>query len=154
MPVRGIEICAGEPLVLRVMEPVDEVVEAGENTALKFRDAPAAMVLEVVSPEMLNPIPVTLTCENESVELPVFLNVITSELLLPTTTLPKEMLVGLADPKASKPVPLKGIVAGNPDASLVIEMLPVAMPSALGANVTENVVLAPALMVVGASVMV
>jgi hypothetical protein len=86
--------------------------------------------------------------------LPVFFSVITLELLLPTTTLPNETLVGLAEPIASSPVPLKPIVAGDPGALLVIEMFPDALPSAGGAKLTEKVVFAPALMLTGASVIV
>jgi hypothetical protein len=86
--------------------------------------------------------------------LPVFLSVITSELLLPTTTLPKATLVGLADPSACRPVPLSAIIAGDPDALLVIEMVPEALPADVGANVTVNVVLAPALIDIGARVIV
>lgn len=79
---------------------------------------------------------------------------IKSELLLPTTTLPKATLVGLADPSDWRPVPLRAIVAGDPDALLVIEMFPAALPSEAGVKVTVNVVLAPALIDIGARVMV
>src|ERR1700722_20059699 len=48
------------------------------------------------------------------------------------------------------PVPLSEIVAGVADALLVIETLPVALPSAVGAYVTVNCVLAPALTDFGA----
>jgi hypothetical protein len=152
VPVRDIEICAGEPFVLSVMEPFDEVAEVGANTALKFSVPPAATVLEVDTPETLNPDPLTFTCENVNVALPEFFSVITSELLLPTTTLPKETLVGLAEPNACRPVPLKLIVAADPGALLVIEMFPAKLPSDVGANVTEKIALAPALMLSGASV--
>jgi len=47
------------------------------------------------------------------------------------------------------PVPLKEIVAGEPGALLVIEMLPVTLPVAVGANCAVNVVFDPALIVVG-----
>lgn len=84
----------------------------------------------------------------------MFFSVITLELLLPITTLPNVTLVGLAEPSACKPVPLSAIVAGDPGALLVIEMLPVELPSAVGANWTVNVVFAPAATVVGVSVIV
>lgn len=136
------------------MEPVEEEADAGAKTALKLSELPAAMVLEVVRPEMLNPCPLTLTCENDKVAFPVFFRMITCELLLPTTTPPNATLAGLADPRASIPVPVKAIEAGDPGALLVIEMLPGALPSAVGAKLTEKAVLAPALMVIGASVVV
>lgn len=47
------------------------------------------------------------------------------------------------------PVPVSGIVAGEPGALLVIEMLPEALPAVVGANCAVNVVLPPALMVAG-----
>ena len=154
LPVSEMVICAGDPLVDSTMEPVDDVAEVGVNTALKFSDAPAAMVLEVLIPETLKPVPLAVTWEKVRVVLPVFFSVITSELLLPTATLPKATLAGLAAPRASSPVPLRAIVAGDPGALLVMEIVPDAVPSALGAKLTENVAFAPALMVVGASVMV
>jgi len=153
-PASEMVICAGEPLVVRVIDPLDVVAVVGVNTALKLSVAPAAMVLEVVNPETLRPVPVVLTCEKVSVALPVFFKVITLELLLPTTTLPKATLVGLAEPSACKPVPLNAMVAGDPGALLVMEMVPAALPSAVGANLTEKVVFAPALIDMGASVMV
>ena len=61
--------------------------------------APAAIVVEVVIPELLKPeaAPVVLTCENVSVEVPPFLRVMGCELLFPTTTLVKATLVGFAE---------------------------------------------------------
>jgi hypothetical protein len=47
-------------------------------------------------------------------------------------------------------VPLSEIVAGVADALLVIKMLPVALPAVVGAYVTVNCVVAPALIDVGA----
>lgn len=86
--------------------------------------------------------------------LPLFFTVITLELLLPTTTLPNAILAGFTDPRACIPVPLSPIVAGDPGALLVMEMIPFALPSAVGAKLTEKVPLEPALIVVGAAVMV
>ena len=47
------------------------------------------------------------------------------------------------------PVPLRGIVSGDPGALLTMEMLPVALPAAVGAKVAEKDALCPALMVAG-----
>lgn len=140
--------------MVNVTDPLDEVADVGVNTALKFSVPPAATVLEVLIPETLKPEPLTLTCDKESVELPLFFSVITSELLYPTATLPKLTLVGLTEPSDCSPVPLRAIVAGEPGALLVIEILPAALPSDVGANVTVNVVFAPTLIVVGARVIV
>lgn len=154
VPVSEMVICAGEPFVFSVIEPVEEPAVVGVKTALKFNVAPAAIVLDVVNPETLKPDPLALTCEKVSVAFPLFFSVTTLESLFPSTTLPKATLVGLAEPSACKPVPLSAIAAGDPGALLVMEMLPAALPSAVGAKVTEKVVLAPALIEVGASVMV
>jgi hypothetical protein len=134
VPVRLIVSCAGEPLVVRVTDPLDEVADVGVNTALKFRAPPAVIVVEVLIPETLKPDPVTLTCEKVRVELPVFVIVITLELLFPTTTLPKLTLVGLTESRACRPVPLKEIVSGEFVASLTIVNVPVAFPADGGAN--------------------
>lgn len=48
-------------MVVRAIDPVEELADVGAKIALKFSVAPAAIVLEVVSPEMLNPDPLTLT---------------------------------------------------------------------------------------------
>jgi len=69
--------------------------------------------------------------------------------LLPTDTLPKATLEGLADSCPSIPVPLKLMVAGEPGALLVIEMEPLADPLVVGVNVALNVVLCPAAIVIG-----
>lgn len=112
--------------------------------------APAAIVVAVESPVTLNPEPVTVTCEKVSVVLPVFFRVIGCELLFPTETLPKLALVGLAEGWACKPVPVKPMAAGEPDALLLSEMLPDALPADVGVYVTVNEVFAPGLMVTGA----
>jgi hypothetical protein len=52
------------------------------------------------------------------------------------------------------PVPLSEMVAGVAEALLVMEMLPVALPSVVGAYVTVNCELAPALTDVGAVIVI
>ena len=69
---------------------------------------------------------------------------------MPTTTLENVALVGLAATCACTPVPLSEIVAGDPGALLVMEMLPEELPAAAGVNVTVNCALAPALIDFGA----
>jgi hypothetical protein len=142
--------CDGDALVRSVIDPLEALAEVGVNTALKFRLAPAAIVVEAESPLMLNPEPVTLTCENVSVAVPLFVSVIGCELLSPTMTLPKLTLAGLAEISACAPVPLNASTVGDPDALLVIDTLPGALPVAVGANVTVKVLLASGLIVAGA----
>jgi len=87
----------GVPFVVSVMLPVTAVAEEGVKTALKVVLPPAAIVVDVDSPDWLNPVPATVICEKVRVALPLFLSVIGCELLLPTATVPKLTLVGLAE---------------------------------------------------------
>ena len=66
--------------------------------------------------------------------VPELVRVTTCDPLPPTKTFPKLKLDGLAVSCPCTPVPLKTIVAGDPGALLVIEMLPVALPPDAGAN--------------------
>ena len=45
---------------------------------------------------MLKPVPLTLACEIVTLALPLLVSVIVCELFVPTTTLPKATLLGLA----------------------------------------------------------
>jgi len=81
---------------------------------------------------------VTLICENVRVALPLFLSVIGCELLLPSATVPKLTLDGLAEICACVPVPLNAIFSGEPAPVFVTEIVPVAAPEAVGVNVTLN----------------
>ena len=67
---------------------------------------------------------------------------------LATDTLINNLLLGKALSKL--PVPVSDTVAGVAEALLVIETLPVALPAVVGAYVTVNCLLAPALTDVGA----
>ena len=80
-----------------------------------------------------------------SVALPVFVSVTVCEALLPTLTLPNDTEDGLIESCGwvAAPEPLRPIVSGDPGALLVTETVPVALPLAVGANVTLNELLAP-----------
>lgn len=65
---------------------------------------------------------------------PELVRVTACDPLLPTKTFPKLKLGGLAVSCPCTPVPLKTIVAGDPGALLLMEMLPAALPVAAGAN--------------------
>jgi len=150
VPFRLMVSGEGVPFVVSVTEPLTLPADAGVNTALNVNVAPAAIVLDVVRPLMLIPAPVTETLENVSVVLPLFFSWIGWELLLPTTTLENVALAGLAATCACTPVPLSEIVAGDPGALLVIEMLPLELAAVVGVNVTVNWAFAPALIDFGA----
>ena len=101
---------------------------------------------------MPKPAPETLIWETLTLELPVSVSVTVCAALLPTFTLPKLRLVGLAVSRkvAVTPVPLRAIASGELGALLTSETVPVTLPAALGVKATLNVALLPAAMVTGA----
>ena len=81
--------------------------------------------------------------------MPEFVKVTAWELLLPTVTLPKLRLEGLAERSKLTPVPDRETVAGELVALLTTDKLAVALPVAVGAKVTLKVVVWPAVRVKG-----
>ena len=71
------------------------------------------------------------------------------DLVWPSTTLPKLKLAAESDNVGCTPVPLTGIVSGDPDELLVTVRVPETAPAALGANVTVNVTCPDGLTVAG-----
>ncbi len=71
-PLRLIVSEEGAPLVVNMMDPVTLVADTGAKMAFNVTLAPAAIVVDVVTPELLKPKedPVVLTCEKVSVALP------------------------------------------------------------------------------------
>ena len=104
-----------------------------------------------VTPLALKPVPETVTLERVTLELPVFVRLALSELLLPTLTVPKLRLVGFAASRkvAASPVPLRAMVSGEPGALLAKETEPVTLPAVVGAKAALKVVLPPAAIVAG-----
>jgi hypothetical protein len=72
VPLKLIVTDEGAPLVVSAMEPVTLVADTGVKIAFKVALAPAAIVVDVVIPELLKPEadPVVLTCENVRSALP------------------------------------------------------------------------------------
>jgi len=136
MPDRLITSGEGVPFVVSVMLPVTVAADDGVKTALKVALPPAAIVVDVERPVSVKPVPDTVTCENVRVAFPVFSSVIVCELLVPTVTVPKVTLVGLAEIVGWVPVPLRAMVSGELGASLVIATLPVVIAAVFGAKVT------------------
>ena len=102
------------------------------------------------TPLAVKPAPVTVTAETLTLEFPLFVSVVVSELLLPTETVLKFRLAGLAPTEwvAVRPVPDRLITSGEglPFVTSVSDPLTVAME--LGVKTTLNVTLAPAAIVV------
>jgi hypothetical protein len=145
IPVPLREIVSGEfgALLTSDIVPVTLPAELGPKTALNVADFPAAMVAGAVIPVVLNPAPATVTEEIVIVAVPPFVRVTVCELFVPVVTLPKAALLGVAANCACVPVPLNVIIVGDVGALLTIEMLPLALPAAVGANCALNVVLDP-----------
>ena len=95
---------------------------------------------------MLKPAPERFTCEIVTLEFPLFVSVTVCVLLVPTTTLPKLKLVGLAVSwnVAATPVPLRAMAVGEFGALLTSDTLPVTLPVAAGANCMVKVLDCPA----------
>lgn len=78
------------------MLPDTVPVLIGANCAVKFALAPAAIVCPAATPLALNPAPAAVMLLTVTVVLPEFVSVMPCVLLLPTTTLLKLKLPGLA----------------------------------------------------------
>src|SRR3981189_3116431 len=119
--------------------PVLLPAAAGVNTALKVALCPAPTVAGRFGPVKLKPLPVADAFEIVTVGPPLLVTVTTTDLLLPTVTLPKLMLLGFAmrEPGVT-PVPESAMLRGEPGASEAMAKLPVIAPPAAGANFTVN----------------
>ncbi len=133
-------------LLEREIEPVTAPAAVGPNATLNDADWPGCTVNGVVRPVTLKPVPVTLYDETVNASLPPFETITGCEFVWPTVTVPNPTDDGLRLMRASVPVPLNGTVTVGSELPLVaeIEMLPVALPEAVGVNSAVNVVLAPA----------
>jgi hypothetical protein len=126
------------------------VVVVGAKFTTSAAVCPGATVVDPAIPVAVTPVPLGVTEEIVTFELPVLVIVTFCEGELPIFTLPKLTLAGLAPSVnvAAVPVPLREIVAGDPGALLAIDTVPVAPPAAVGANFALNVSVCPAATVV------
>jgi hypothetical protein len=83
-------------LLVTVTLPVNAPLLAGVKVAFSEAVFPGATTCPAEIPVALNPAPDTLTFEIVTFEFPLLVNVTLCALLLPTLTLPKLKLVGLA----------------------------------------------------------
>ena len=125
-------------------------VVAGLNVTVKETLWPAGMVTGSDSPPTVNTelfelAPLTVTLAPLAVSNPDELP------LLPTSTLPRSMVVGLTAncPTAAVPLPDKGIVSVGFEALDVTVRFPLALPADDGVNETLKVALCPAVRVTG-----
>lgn len=135
--------------MLPVAAPAALGVKTAENDAL----LPALIVIGMLAPLMMNPVPDGDAWVTVNEAFPAFVSVTVCDPLLPTETLPKATLAGLIVSCGCEavPDPDNPITSGEPGALLTIEMLPVALPAAVGENLAVNDVLCPAFSVNGAA---
>ena len=138
---------------MTVRFPLAAPAAAGANETVKVALCPPFRVSGVVIPLTLNPVPVIPTCDTDTLEAPVFVIVSKSVPVLPTFTLPKLRLVGLAaNAPGVTPVPETGIVNVEFVAVEVRVRLPLMAPDAVGINETVKVALCPPLSVKGGAI--
>ena len=89
--------------------------DAGANVAVKEADCPTARLSGNAIPLTLKPSPLSLTCEMETLELPVLVNVTVCAALVPLVRLPKLSEAGDAESwrVVAMPVPLNGTTSGE-----------------------------------------
>jgi hypothetical protein len=152
-PLTG--MVSGEPdaLLVTVMDPVTFPAAVGANVTDKVAVAEGFSVAGVVIPLTETPVPVAATLEMLTAAVPEFVRTTCFTEFVPVFTFPKLRLlwfdcrfpVGVA-----VPVPVNGIVNGDPGALLVTVTEPDTAPVAAGANLTDRVAVADAFSVVGA----
>jgi hypothetical protein len=138
-------------LLVTAMDPTTLPVAVGANVAFSVAVCPGTNVVLAPAPLTLNPAPLTITLEIITFAFPLFVSVAPSELLLPTTTLPKSKLLVLevSSAVAAVELPLVEITSGELGALLVSKIDPVTFPAELGVNITLNVAFWPAAMLIG-----
>ena len=104
VPVPDKPIVVGEFVALLVMltlAPFTVPAVAGANVTVRVADCPGVSTVPLGMPLALSPAPVTVTPEIVMFELPLFVTDVVSELSVPSPTLPKGKLVGLAPSDAA-----------------------------------------------------
>src|SRR5260370_23999464 len=107
---------SGEFAAVLTTDALPEALPAtvGVNVTPKLAVCPADNVMMGAEPLSVKPVPVTLTCEMLTAELPVFVSVKLCVALALRASLPKlkEVVLGVSCRTGAKPVPLSGIVVG------------------------------------------
>jgi len=121
--------------------PLALPADVGAKVTLNEVVWPGVKVSGVVMPEMLKPVPATVTCEMVAFSPPVFFTVSVWLELWPTVTLVNVKLAGVAVSVAGvTPVPDNARLSAV-DPPTVNARLPLTAPAAVGANTTANVLL-------------
>jgi hypothetical protein len=137
VPVRAI-VVGPERLVVTEMLPDTAPAVVGAKTTLKLIVLFGVSVC-AVKPVTLKPVPVTLSDETTRFAVPVFFRVIACVEPVPSATLPKATLDGVAEIPGCVPVPVSAIVVGEPARFVFTEMVPERLPPVVGAKTALNV---------------
>ena len=118
--------------------PVTLLATEGRKVIAKALDWLGPSVNGSASPLTAKPLPTTVACEMLTLPVPELRSETVWALLLPSSTLPKLMLDGLAERTivGCTPLPDREIEDGDIRALLDRVKLPVEVPTAAGANVT------------------
>jgi len=134
------EMARGEfvALLVTVMLPERLPVVVGAKVTLKEVDCPATRVTGSAKPAVLNPAPLRLICETETLELPVFARVTLCVPLAPVVMLPKLSEAGDAVSWATgdTPVPVRGIRSGEAGVLLTSVRYPEKLLAEAGVKLT------------------
>lgn len=133
-PLTGTVIAGVAPLFAMEMLPETLPTAVGANCTVKLKVAPALIVAGIGGPLTVIPDPLAVAADTEIIPVPEFVNVRLFEALPPTLTLPKFIDAGDAVRPGVVPVPVNDMLAGEFEASLASENVPVAAPAACGAN--------------------
>ena len=149
VPVKGIAKLGLEALDVTVTVPPALPTEVGANVTLNDVLCPGVSVTGV-KPEMLNPVPATVTSEIAVFTPPVLVRVSVWLEFCPTLILVKFRLAGEGVTTAgAAPVPDRAISIVVLDPLKVSETWPLTAPGVVGANVTPNVAFWPGAKVKG-----
>ena len=135
------------------MDPATLPVADGANATLSAAVCPGANVVLAPAPLTANPAPFTSTLEIVTFAFPALVSVAPSELLVPSSTLPKSRLLVLElnSRAEATELPLVEIVRGEFGALLTSEIEPVTFPAELGVKTTLNAALWPGAMLIGSA---
>jgi hypothetical protein len=139
-----------EPFEVMLTLPLAAPLVVGEKSTLNDVLWPAVKVKGKDRPLKLNPLPLAVAAEIVRLEPPVLVSVLDKLVLLPTWTLPKARLVGLAvSVPCVTPVPDSAMLKLGFEAFEAMLTLPLAAPLVVGEKSTVNDVLWPAVNVKG-----
>jgi hypothetical protein len=137
---------AGEVFALFVRDklPVKLPADAGANLTENEAEPLGAMVSGKVIPDKVNPVPEIVAWVMLRSAVPGFRTVTLCDCELPTRTLPKLRLEGVALMSGWTPVPLRKSVDGEFEALLTMLMAPVAGPLVVGEKAAVSETVCPA----------